>query len=100
VGTSLDSIAAVIATSIRVRTDRTAQGICPDPQHIKTATIAQSPSRVIFASVAPSHCFNWWAVLYLLISLRGQLFRPDRPPLVPPGDPGVPPTQLPVSTVT
>ena len=53
--------------------------------------------HVIFAIMAIS---TGAAVLYLLISLRGQLFRPDHPPLVPPGDPGVPPTQLPVSTVT
>jgi len=52
--------------------------------------------HVIFAIMAIS---TGAAVLYLLISLRGQLFRPDHPPLVPPGDPGVPPTQLPVSTV-
>jgi len=52
--------------------------------------------HVIFAIMAIS---TGGAVIYLLISLRGQLFRPDDPPPVPPGDPGVPPTQLPVPTV-
>ena len=64
-----------------------------------SGTWAAGGATLSFGSATAADRLTGAAVLYLLISLRGQLFRPDHPPLVPPGDPGVPPTQLPVSTV-
>ena len=53
--------------------------------------------HVIFAIMAAS---TGSAVLYLLIFLRGRLFRPDPPTTMPPAGPGPVTTALPVSAAT